>query len=327
MTYFFRLLPGTLRVLALVGAPGLVAACAWTPVGPPSPDAAPREPVGRQELPPLVVPPPSLSAPVSAPAPAPVSDPAAAPDTAPATFTATATASVGVGTSAPEPGAQDNTAPCSMDAVYRVTFDATWSAETHPTDFPGAAHFSSPVIVAHAEAGGFWSYGELASPGMEQMAETGATRLLSDEIATLTEAGLAGEIVLGSNFSTPGEAVLEVAVDDDHPYLSFVSMVAPSPDWFVGIEGVGLCGHRGWMEEVGASLFPLDAGTDDGTSFPADNAASEPRVAIARLSNDAASRRYGRLAYGTLKITRIVPPIQGTAGPGAPGAPVVVPVE
>ena len=30
------------------------------------------------------------------------------------------------------------------NARYRVTFQATWSAATHPTNFPGNPHFSGP---------------------------------------------------------------------------------------------------------------------------------------------------------------------------------------
>ena len=37
------------------------------------------------------------------------------------------------------------------DARYRVTFQATWSAETHPTNFPANPHFSGLVGATHNE--------------------------------------------------------------------------------------------------------------------------------------------------------------------------------
>ena len=34
-------------------------------------------------------------------------------------------------------------------AVYRVTFEADWSSQTHPVDFPSSAHFSPLVGMTH----------------------------------------------------------------------------------------------------------------------------------------------------------------------------------
>jgi hypothetical protein len=34
-------------------------------------------------------------------------------------------------------------------AQYRVRFDATWSAATHPVQFPAAAHWSGLVGATH----------------------------------------------------------------------------------------------------------------------------------------------------------------------------------
>ena len=74
------------------------------------------------------------------------------------------------------------------DARYRVTFQATWSAETHPTNFPANPHFSGLVGATHNENNRIWQRGKLASDGIELMAETGGKSQLLAEIDALIEA-------------------------------------------------------------------------------------------------------------------------------------------
>ncbi len=59
--------------------------------------------------------------------------------------------------------------PIAAAARYTVTFEATWSAATHPTAFPRSAHFSSLIGVTHASGVHFWSPGAIASDGIEAM--------------------------------------------------------------------------------------------------------------------------------------------------------------
>ena len=48
-------------------------------------------------------------------------------------------------------------------------------------------------------------------------------------------------------------------------------MVAPSPDWFVGVSGLPLFENGQWVEERRIDLVPWDAGTDSGTTFESRN--------------------------------------------------------
>lgn len=62
-----------------------------------------------------------------------------------------------------------------------------------------------------------------------------------------------------------------------YPYVSMISMIAPSPDWFVGVSNVNLCkrdedsGDYYWVErypeEGYQNLYAYDAGTDAGPTF------------------------------------------------------------
>jgi len=65
-------------------------------------------------------------------------------------------------------------------ARYRVTFDATWSAQTHPTDIPGNAHFSGLIGGTHRSTVKVWEEGALASEGIQLMAERGRQTPLLD---------------------------------------------------------------------------------------------------------------------------------------------------
>ena len=51
-------------------------------------------------------------------------------------------------------------------------------------------------------------------------------------------------------------------------------MVAPSPDWFVGVSGLPLLDDRWarWLRSHEVNLYPWDAGTEDGSEFSLNNA-------------------------------------------------------
>lgn len=75
-------------------------------------------------------------------------------------------------------------AVCAQAEVveYQVTFDATWSQATHPQDFPPSPHFSGLIGGTHNAAVTFWQEGELATTGIENMAELGSKTALTDEV-------------------------------------------------------------------------------------------------------------------------------------------------
>ncbi|MFL7794766.1 MAG: spondin domain-containing protein, partial [Anaerolineae bacterium] len=49
--------------------------------------------------------------------------------------------------------------------------------------------------------------------------------------------------------------------------VSVVTMIAPSPDWFVGVSALNLLEDGVWVDEKVVELFPYDAGTDSGVSY------------------------------------------------------------
>lgn len=155
---------------------------------------------------------------------------------------------------------------------FKLTFEGLWSRNTHPKDFPTNSwltRFSDIIGATHAIDYRFWQYGEQASEGLRQVAERGATRMLeselkneSEHIRTIIKArGLAYPNVTGRTFAV-------FRVDPINHLVSFVSMIDPSPDWFVGVSGLELClPNCTWIENKVLELYPWDAGTDSGATY------------------------------------------------------------
>ena len=193
--------------------------------------------------------------------------------------------------------------PPADSAAYRVVFNATWSAATHPNDYPRGPHFSPLIGAVHNDGVRFWASGETATPGIESMAETGATGTLTSEIrARIPDNALS--VINGPGIGSPGAATIpRVVVRRDHPLVTLVTMIAPSPDWFVGVSGRSLQDESGeWLEELEVTLYPYDAGTDDGATYTSANADSSPQQPIRSLRGEAP---FSDAPIGTFTFTRI----------------------
>lgn len=166
-------------------------------------------------------------------------------------------------------------------ANYTVTFEATWSADTHPESFPGNPHFSGLVGGTHDAEVEFWAPGALASTGIKQMAEWGSKTVLIDEVNAAIGAGHAAAVLSGGGIGvSPGQVALGFSVGPDHPLVTLVTMIAPSPDWFAGVRGLDLLDGDQWRPEVVVTLYPYDAGTDSGVSYTSSDLVTNPPVPI-----------------------------------------------
>lgn len=170
-------------------------------------------------------------------------------------------------------------------ASYRVTFTSTWSSSTHPTDFPSNPHFSGLIGATHDGNYSMWAPGQIASQGIENMAELGNRTLLYDEISDLAAAGVVGSVLSGPGLSTsPSSATYDFAIGASFPLVSLTSMIAPSPDWFVGVHDLSLkdAGNQ-WYDTLTVSLDPYDAGTDNGVTYVAPNSDTQPPAPISNI--------------------------------------------
>lgn len=171
-------------------------------------------------------------------------------------------------------------------ATYTVTFDATWSAETHPAGFPPSPHFSGLIGGTHNAAIRFWAEGDLASLGVKQMAEWGSQPAHQAEVEAEIMAGNAGQVIVGDVlWVSPGQIETSFTITPDHPLVSLTTMIAPSPDWFTGVESLNLVVADQWVTELVVPLYPFDAGTDSGVNYTSGDVATNPAVAIAAITD------------------------------------------
>jgi hypothetical protein len=211
----------------------------------------------------------------------------------------------------PLPGVSATTSPSDSGpapgtARYRVTFQASWSNATHPVDFPSSAHFSSLVGGTHSADVAFWREGGLATDGIRDMAERGSTSRLSAEMGGAVSAGTAEHVFTGGNISvSPGSATAEFDISQRFPLVTLVSMVAPSPDWFVGVSGQSLFQNGQWTSALRVSLDPWDAGTDGGATFDSPDLTIVPRLPITRIITAPLSPSGRVTPLGTFTFSRI----------------------
>jgi len=191
-------------------------------------------------------------------------------------------------------------------ATYRLTFTATWSEETHPVNFPPSfPHFSRLIGCAHDSASSIWLPGQLASTGIKDMAELGNNTVLKNEMTSLISQSKALEIVEGTVIGSPDSMVLEFTIDQEYPQVSFVAMIAPSPDWFVGIRKRPLFVDGDWLDDRTFQLHPYDAGTDSGVSYSSGNSVTNPPQNIRKITGFPFLNNGAVAPLGTLRFERI----------------------
>jgi hypothetical protein len=199
-------------------------------------------------------------------------------------------------------------APPLEPAQYELTFDAMWSSGTHPTDFPSNPHFSGLIGAVHGPEAIIWSEGQLASAGMKNMAETGGKTPLDSEIEAMISQGTVCELISGDGVNpSPGQASVTFTATEECPLATVVTMIAPSPDWFVGVAGQDLRNEDGtWADVVVVDLYPWDAGTDSGTSYASGNAPTSPPENIFLMPGEPPIGENGTvMPFGTFTFTKV----------------------
>jgi hypothetical protein len=189
---------------------------------------------------------------------------------------------------------------------YEIRFDATWTAASHPLDYPANAHFSGLIGATHDVSWRVFEDGGTATPGLEALSERGAHSPLNAEIEAAIRAGGAGALFeSGALFSFPGSISATFTADEAHPFVSAVAMVAPSPDWFTGISQVPLRKDGAWIDQATYTLFAWDAGTDNGKTYAAADADAMPRQSVRLNASPHFVDASVLKPVGTVTITRL----------------------
>lgn len=159
---------------------------------------------------------------------------------------------------------------CEGVQRYAVRYDSTWSMRTHPLNYPGAAHFSPPVGAAHSpETYPMFQVGEMSSPGLDQLSQTGGTDIMASELKTKVRDR---DILSMDVCQTPFDAVgtsdwMFLYVDGSNPYISYATMIAPSPDHFTGVR-TNMCSKGSWMKLARVEAGAWDSGSAGGPRKP-----------------------------------------------------------
>ena len=172
----------------------------------------------------------------------------------------------------------------AQSATYRVTFEGkfTASALANRVSVPSGEHFTTLIGAVHNGSVTFWSSGGTASAGVEAVAELGTTGTFESAINANINAATVFEQSIASGGTAT--ATVDIVVTTDHPRVTLLSMVAPSPDWFVGVSGLSLLDAQAdWLPSRTVNLYPWDAGTEEGTEFSLSNPATSPQGTITSL--------------------------------------------
>jgi len=192
-------------------------------------------------------------------------------------------------------------------AQYQVVFDATWSQATHPSNWPASPHFSGLVGGTHKPEAHFYRLGETSSEGIRLMAEQGSKTTLLNEVSDAIGTGTAHLQLSGGGISTsPGSVRLTFSqpMRRDYPLVTLVSMIAPSPDWFVGVDSLNLIQDGQWATNMVVTLYGMDAGTDSGESYQSPDQNTDPRDGVTEFTGFPALVNGVIVPFGTYTFTR-----------------------
>ena len=180
---------------------------------------------------------------------------------------------------------------------YTLQYMTNWSVACNGTMYlgksrmPPAAHLTDLAGATHNPDYTMWAVGGMASVGVEMVAELGKTGMLETEVMAQINANppTADQFITTNEkeFIDPVETVtITFPADGNFPELSLMSMVAPSPDWFVGLSRVSLVNDDcTWKDTITHPLRVYDAGTEeDRFPFSLGNDPESPHKPISRFA-------------------------------------------
>ena len=201
-----------------------------------------------------------------------------------------------------------------QSATFTATFQGNWTTASTPGGVVSGAHITTLIGAVHNDMVTFWESGGTATAGVENVAELGIIGTFKSEINANSNAiSVIQKSVSGGG---TGSATFNVTVTNEHPLITLLSMIGPSPDWFVGVSGRSLLDMQGdWESLLEVDLFPYDAGTEDGAEFSLSNSATSPQGVITSIKDMGkfSNVRMARLTF-TRQSINTAPSFTGDAG-------------
>uniref|UniRef100_A0A7S2ZH42 Spondin domain-containing protein n=2 Tax=Rhodosorus marinus TaxID=101924 RepID=A0A7S2ZH42_9RHOD len=190
---------------------------------------------------------------------------------------------------------------CSGKAIYLVQIDYLWTGATHPFAYPDNGYFSPTAVASHGNGFHLWTPHGYSTRGVENVAERGRLSILLGELAAQKGRNVFDFVYTEERTEDGSETVkLLIKLDYTRPYVSGISMLTPSPDWFTGFDDALLCVEGKWVKQYERNLSVWDAGTDKGEDFESPNRNQFPRRPIVSILGS----RFNSVPVGTVKIIR-----------------------
>ena len=189
-------------------------------------------------------------------------------------------------------------------ANYTITVSTIWNATDH-TSIPNDPHWSPLAGATHKNANDILEFNVPAplTNGIKNIAETGNTTNFQNEIAANSDADQYLQDGFSPRQAEGSIAEVNVTISELFPYVTLVSMVAPSPDWFIAVNSENLRSgnnavNNGWKSTYTIDMFAYDSGTDDGTDYESSNSASNPRMPISMITGTPINgKRMGTMTF------------------------------
>lgn len=171
-------------------------------------------------------------------------------------------------------------------ATYKVTIKTEFKKDNFKNrHFPKNPHFSPVVITSHSPNFDLFKMGSMATTGVKNVAETGNPTVLNGEIDQSQMLGFNLERTQTRGLMGVDEVSAEITLTKDYPLVSLISMIAPSPDWVIGVSGLSLLKGEKFIDKLELPLYAIDAGTDSGMYYESDNSQTMPQGMISLLKN------------------------------------------
>jgi hypothetical protein len=195
-------------------------------------------------------------------------------------------------------------------AEYTLVFKSTWLAASHPFEYPAASlvsgpHFSGIIGAAHNGSYALFKAGSQPTMGLERLSEEGKHSPLDEEIKSAAMAGNTTSLFTTGplkDFNEPLTATFRV--DAQHPMVSFVAMIAPSPDWFAGAANVNLWENGQWVASKTIQVYAWDSGGDEGMTYKAADKDNAPKKATMQAMSRHFAPKGSAVPVATVTITK-----------------------
>lgn len=180
--------------------------------------------------------------------------------------------------------------PSSQSVEYSCVFENQWNKERHPWEFPQdflSFHWTKQVLASHNSGYSMWKEGSVASKGVGKLAESG---VIGDIIQELQDLGDSYNVGYDKYLYTQDPKVIyePLRMNSNKRYISAISKLSPSPDWFSGFHDFNAVNEESgtWYQEFSIPVYPFDAGTENGETYDNVNSRTVPAQPISQFTLD-----------------------------------------